>query len=138
MTLTQFPESKFWDFCWNFCPEMTLAQFPEFGFFVQNSRIGVKWLRLHFFEYESSNTFTTLFLHLVETVLWLSFFFHPNSVQGEEICTLSYFSCISSHYFHSKDEFSWRFYENKLLSWISYSVKSFVSNCFWDFRILCG
>ena len=28
---------------WIFCPEMTLAQFPEFGFFVQNSRIGVKW-----------------------------------------------------------------------------------------------
>ena len=27
---------------WIFCPEMTLAQFPEFGFFVQNSRIGVK------------------------------------------------------------------------------------------------
>ena len=85
------------------------------------------------FEYESSNTFTTLFLHLVETVLWLSFFFHPNSVQGEEICTLSYFSCISSHYFHSKDEFSWRFYENKLLSWISYSVKSFVSIFFLRF-----
>ena len=42
MTLAQFPESKFWDFCWIFCPEMTLAQFPEFGFFVQNSRIGVK------------------------------------------------------------------------------------------------
>ena len=41
MTLAQFPESKFWDFCWIFCPEMTLAQFPEFGFFVQNSRIGV-------------------------------------------------------------------------------------------------
>ena len=27
---------------WIFCPEMTLAQIPEFGFFVQNSRIGVK------------------------------------------------------------------------------------------------
>ena len=25
-----------------FCPEMTLAQIPEIGFFVQNSRIGVK------------------------------------------------------------------------------------------------
>ena len=25
---------------WIFCPEMTLAQFPKFGFFVQNSRIG--------------------------------------------------------------------------------------------------
>ena len=44
MTLAQFPESKFWDFCWIFCPEMTLAQFPEFGFFVQNSRIGVKYI----------------------------------------------------------------------------------------------
>ena len=41
MTLTQFPKSKFWNFCWIFCPEMTLAQFPEFGFFVQNSRSGV-------------------------------------------------------------------------------------------------
>ena len=27
---------------WIFCPEMTLAQFPEIGFFVQNSRIAVK------------------------------------------------------------------------------------------------
>jgi len=27
----------------DFCPEMTLAQFPENVFFVQNSRIGVKW-----------------------------------------------------------------------------------------------
>ena len=30
---------------WIFCPEMTLAQIPEFGFFVQNSRIGVKGVR---------------------------------------------------------------------------------------------
>ena len=41
------------DACWNpriitllflldFCPEMTLAQFPEVGFFDQNSRIGIK------------------------------------------------------------------------------------------------
>ena len=29
---------------WIFCPEMTLAQIPEIGFFVQNSRIGVKIL----------------------------------------------------------------------------------------------
>ena len=28
-------------FFWFSGPEMTLAQFPEFGFFVQNSRIGV-------------------------------------------------------------------------------------------------
>ena len=27
---------------WIFCPEMTLAQIPEIGFFVQSSRIGVK------------------------------------------------------------------------------------------------
>ena len=37
---------KFWGYIrkmvWIFCPEMTLAQIPEFGFFVQNSRIGVK------------------------------------------------------------------------------------------------
>ena len=33
---------------WIFCPEMTLAQFPEFEFFAQNSRIGdnyAEWLR---------------------------------------------------------------------------------------------
>ena len=42
MTLAQFPKSKFWNFSWIFCPEMTLAQIPEFGFFVRNSRIGVK------------------------------------------------------------------------------------------------
>ena len=27
---------------WIFCPEMTLVQFPEIGFFVQNTRKGVK------------------------------------------------------------------------------------------------
>ena len=42
MTPAQFPKSDLWNFCWIFCPEMTLAQIPEIGFFVQNSRIGVK------------------------------------------------------------------------------------------------
>ena len=42
MTPAQFPKSDLWNFRWIFCPEMTLAQFAEFGFFVQNSRIGVK------------------------------------------------------------------------------------------------
>jgi len=32
-----------------FCLEMTLAQFPEFGFFVQNSWIGVN-LNFYFIE----------------------------------------------------------------------------------------
>ena len=41
--LTPFPKSDLCNFCWIFCPEMTLAQFPEFGFCVQNSRIGVKY-----------------------------------------------------------------------------------------------
>ena len=29
-------------FLLDFCPEMTLAQFPEIGFFIQNSSIGDK------------------------------------------------------------------------------------------------
>ena len=48
MTLTQFPKKYFWKL-WGytlenvviFCPQMTLAQIPEIGFFVQNSQIGV-------------------------------------------------------------------------------------------------
>ena len=53
MTLTQFPKNFFENYedilgkmVWIFCPEMTLAQFPEFGFFVQNSRIGVNLHKL--------------------------------------------------------------------------------------------
>ena len=34
-------EDIFWKMVWMFCPEMTLAQFPDFGFFIQNSLIGV-------------------------------------------------------------------------------------------------
>ena len=42
MTLAQFPKSDFLNFRWIFFPKMTLAQFPVFGFFFQDSRIGVK------------------------------------------------------------------------------------------------
>ena len=42
MTLAQFPKSDFLNFRWNFFPKMTLVQFPVFGFFFQDSRIGVK------------------------------------------------------------------------------------------------
>ena len=41
MTLAQFPKSDFLNFRWIFFPKMTLAQFPVFGFFFQDSRIGV-------------------------------------------------------------------------------------------------
>ena len=39
---SSIPNIRSLEFFWIFRPEMTLAQFPEFGFFVQNSRIGVK------------------------------------------------------------------------------------------------
>ena len=42
MTLAQIPETEFLNFCWIYYPELTLAQFPEIGFFAQNSWIGVK------------------------------------------------------------------------------------------------
>ena len=42
MTLAQFPKSYFLNFRWIFFPKTTLAQFPVFGFFFQDSRIGVK------------------------------------------------------------------------------------------------
>ena len=41
MTLTHFPKSDFWNFGWIFFPRMTLTHFPAFGFFFQDSRIGV-------------------------------------------------------------------------------------------------
>ena len=41
MTLTHFPKSNFWNFGWIFFPRMTLTHFPAFGFFFQDSRIGV-------------------------------------------------------------------------------------------------
>ena len=34
-------EDIFWKMVRMFCPEMTLAQFPDFGFFIQNSLIRV-------------------------------------------------------------------------------------------------
>ena len=90
-----------------------------------------KWLRLQFLKTNRAILLPHYFsIWLKLSCDWVLSFFHPNSVQGEEICTLSYFSCISSHYFYSKDEFSWRFYENKLLSWISYTVNSLVSEIF--------
>ena len=39
---SSIPKIKILKFFWIFCPEMTLTQIPGFGFFVQNSRIGVK------------------------------------------------------------------------------------------------
>ena len=36
-----FPNFDFLNFRWIFFPKMTLAQFPVFGFFFQDSRIGV-------------------------------------------------------------------------------------------------
>ena len=41
MTLTHFPKGDFWNFTWIFFPKMTLTHFPVFGFFFQNTRIGV-------------------------------------------------------------------------------------------------
>ena len=49
------PKIKILEFLLDFCPEMTLAQFPEFGFFVQNSRIGVKEYIFKAFEPETAN-----------------------------------------------------------------------------------
>ena len=46
MTLPDVPKIRFLDFCLDFFPKMTLAQFPVFGFFFQDSRIGVKLTRL--------------------------------------------------------------------------------------------
>ena len=40
----RIPKSVYNNSRWLFCPKMTLAQFPEIGFFVQNSLIGVKWV----------------------------------------------------------------------------------------------
>ena len=42
MTLTHFPKSDFLNLTWIFFPRMTLTHFPTFGFFFQDSRIGVK------------------------------------------------------------------------------------------------
>ena len=50
-TLTQFPKKNLFEnyedilgkMVWIFCPELTLAQFPEFGFFDQNSRLKVNF-----------------------------------------------------------------------------------------------
>ena len=44
MTLAQFPKPDFLNFRWIFFPKMTLAQFPVFGFFFQDSQIGVNSL----------------------------------------------------------------------------------------------
>ena len=52
MTLAQFPKSDFLNFRWIFFPKMTLAQFPVFGFFFQDSRIGVKGSEGAFFYIE--------------------------------------------------------------------------------------
>ena len=49
MTLAQFPKLNFSDFGWIFFPKMTLTQFPVFGFFFQDSRIGVKRLNGSFY-----------------------------------------------------------------------------------------
>ena len=49
MAQAEIPESEFSNYCWIFCQEMTLAQFREIGFFVQNSRIGVKGSSDRFF-----------------------------------------------------------------------------------------
>ena len=49
MTLAQFPKSDFLNFRWIFFPKMTLAQFPVFGFFFQDSRIGVKYALISYF-----------------------------------------------------------------------------------------
>ena len=51
MTLAQFPKSDILNFRWIFFPKMMLAQFPVFGFFFQDSRIGVKLLTILFKEY---------------------------------------------------------------------------------------
>ena len=46
MTLTHFPKSDFWNFGWIFFPRMTLTHFPAFGFFFQDSRIGVNQIKI--------------------------------------------------------------------------------------------
>ena len=61
MTLTHFPKGDFWNFTWIFFPKMTLTHFPVFGFFFQNTRIGV-------------NTQNTL------KVLILKRYFYPGSL----------------------------------------------------------
>ena len=42
MTLPDVPKIRFSGFLLEFFPKMALAQFPVFGFFFQDSRIGVK------------------------------------------------------------------------------------------------
>ena len=55
---------------WIFCPEMTLAQFPEFGFFVQKWRKGVKvtsiLIAIHRFPRSFFLFFVSLIFQIVE------------------------------------------------------------------------
>ena len=74
MTLAQFPKSNFLNFRWIFFPKMTLAQFPVFGFFFQDSRIGVKDIEnLLFCLFSEFNPFIFVLIRLFMVSLMFGF-----------------------------------------------------------------